>query len=251
MKKPDELWKFPDGSQLSRTVFEATGERPGDTLDMMRQMFQGRTLEIVNNLGVKGSQLLGDRASDANNEAFQKGLDEENKRTAEQQRQEQQRIASGMQQEKTYAEMTWQEKKDFDEKMIEKRQQDEAANRNILGGMTGLLGFGAVLGFGSAALSSVGGAMSGPVSALNTPMMLTSNNGGGMTALARGAFDILGPGNDRDIRIDGPNRTTAFTAGAPTPEMGLNSPLNPLNPTSPMNRNMFTMGPGMAPSGMA
>lgn len=242
MKKDDALWKFPDGSQLSRTVLEEMGISSGNTRQIMLQLYQGRTAEIVNNMGVKGSQLLGDRAADENGNL-----------AAEERRQEQQRMDLAQQQEKSYAEMTWQEKKDFDQKMIEKRAEDEKANANIIGVPMGLAGFGLGLGLTGTALNSVGGALSGSVAAMNSSMMVTSNNGGGMLAMARGAFDILGPGNDKDIRIDGPNRTAAFTPGAPPPAMDMNSPLNPLNPNSPMNKNVFAMGPagpGMTPPGM-
>lgn len=239
-----EEWKLPDGSQLSYMALQEMGLTSGDVGEVMRQMYRDPDPEAMRNMALKGGALLGGRAEDKNDADFQQKMQENDERVNKEHFEEGQRMAAQHREQEQQDQLSYEEKQRLDREMMEKRQMDEQANRNIMGGMAGLFGFGAVLGLAPTALNAAGQAMSGSVNAVNSPMMVASNNGGGLLAGLRGVLGIGGPGNDKDIQLTGPNRTNVFTPGV-TPEIAMSTPS--FNPNSP---NPFSQKPGMGMPGL-
>lgn len=246
--KPDD-WKMPDGRQMTWQALQAMGCTSGDVGDRMREFYFDPDPNAFQNFSLKGVEVIQDhKVSSANEEHVEEQRHEqtqfdENKRLEEQRLIEQRRLEEQRQQE------AWQEKKDAEEKFAaERRPQEEAANARIMGLPLGLAGFGMTLGLGVDALNAVGGMVSPSVNAMNDPMMVSSNNGGGLLAMARGALNIAGPGNDKDFLLKGPNQTASFTPGAPAPEVDPDSPFRPSAPTRKIGMGMA--GPGLTPPGM-
>ena len=245
-----EPWKLPDGSQLSWTALNQMGMTPGDVGEIMQRMYRDPDPEALRNLGLKGTALLERAAETDNNTAFLEKQRQQNDQFNEERRQEQLRIDEQRRLSEQRQQEEWQKKKDAEEAIAAKsRPQEDALNARIIGLPLGLAGFGLTMGLGADALSVAGKMMSGSIAGMNSPMMVASNNGGGLLAMARGAFDLLGPGHDKDIILKGPGQTAAFTPGAPEvkPE---------LRPDSPERKQALGMAPGMAgpsltPPGMA
>lgn len=221
--KEKEPWKFPDGTQLSRTALEAMGLSPNNTRQFMLQLYQNRSSAMMENPGEKLSATVRDREIDADNADGQQ-RDDELRAQQEQRREAAHEEAVRQNDARAYQQMTYNEKKAFEEKLAEKREADERANANILGGMGGLMSWGLGLGLTGAALSGVSH-MAGPsLSSIAGPMMLASNNRGGLLADLRGAMGIeQKPG--QDILLKGPGQTAKFTPGTPEAEAtGPNAP---------------------------
>lgn len=211
--KQKEPWTFPDGTQLSRTALEAMGLSPTNTRQFMLQLYQNRSTAMMQNPGEKLSATIRDREIDADNAEGQQ-RDEERRQEQEQRREAAHDEAVRQNDARAYQQMTYDEKKEFEEKLAEKRAADERANANILGGMGGLMSWGLGLGLTGAALSGVS-QMAGPsLSSLAGPMMLASNNRGGLLADLRGAMGIEQK-PDQDILLKGPGQTAKFTPGTP------------------------------------
>lgn len=238
--KEKQLWQFPDGTQLSRTALEAMGLSPTNTRQFMLQLYQNRSTAMMENPGEKLSATLRNREVDADNAAGQ-ALDEERRQEQELRREAAHQDAVRQNDARAYQQMTYNEKKEFEEKLAEKRAADERANSNILGGMGGLMNWGLGLGLTGAALNSVSH-MAGPsLSSIAGPMMLASNNRGGLLADLRGAMGIEQK-PDQDILLKGPGQTARFTPGMPeaTPE--------PAAPELSMEQRRPGIGPGMGPA---
>lgn len=221
--KEKEPWKFPDGTQLSRTALEAMGLSPTNTRQFMLQLYQNRSTAMMQNPGERLSATVRDREIDADN-AERQQRDEDLRTQQEQRREAAHEEAVRQNDARAYQQMTYNEKKEFEEKLAEKRAADERANANILGGMGGLMSWGLGLGLTGAALNSVSH-MAGPsLSSIAGPMMLASNNRGGLLADLRGAMGIeQKPG--QDILLKGPGQTAKFTPGTPEAEVaGPNAP---------------------------
>lgn len=245
----NEAWRFPDGSQLSWTALNQMGMTPGDVGEIMRQMYRDPDTEAIRNLGLKGTSILKDDATQDANQDHLDELRETNERVLEQQRQEQGRLDEQRRMEQKMADEKFQEKKEAEERLAaEKRPQQDALNMSLLSLPLGLASFGLGLGLGKEVLQNVGGMMSGAVNSMNNPMMVASNNGGGLLAMARGAFDILGPGTDKDIQLKGPGLTSNFTPGAPAPEFDMAEGVAPNSPMKKMG--MGLSGPSLMPPGM-
>ena len=240
-----EAWKLPDGSQLSYMALQEMGLTSGDIGEVMRQMYRDPDPEAMRNMALKGGALLGGRAEDKNDADFQQKMRENDERLNEEHRQEQQRTAEQHRQQEQQDQKSWQEKQDADAAYAAKNRPGADAENARIGWLPcGLAGFGLGLGLTGTALGAAGQAMSGSVSSMNSPMMVASNNGGGLLAMARGALGIDGPGNDKDIQLTGPNRTNVFTPGV-TPEIAMSTPA--FNPNSP---NPFSQKPGMGMPGL-
>ncbi len=222
--KDKQPWAFPDGTQLSRTALEAMGLSPNNTRQFMLQLYQNRSMAMMENPGEKLSATLRNREMGADN-AENQARDEERRQEQEQRREAAHEEAVRQNDARAYQQMTYNEKKEFEEKLAEKRAADERANSNILGGMGGLMNWGLGLGLTGSALSSVSH-MAGPsLSSIAGPMMLASNNRGGLLADLRGAMGFEQK-PDQDILLKGPGQTAKFTPGTPeaAPEAGASGP---------------------------
>lgn len=223
--KEQDPWKFPDGTQLSRTALEAMGLSPNNTREFMLQLYQNRSTAMFQNPAERLSATLRDNEVDSDNaNAHQR--DEQLRQEENHRREMAHQEAVRQNDARAYQEMTYNEKKEFDEKLAEKRADDERANANILGGMGGLMSWGLGLGLTGAALSGVSHMAAPTLSGIAGPMMMASNNGGGLLAALRGTFGFTqNPG--QDILLKGPGQTALFTPGMPetSPEAGLSAEL--------------------------
>ncbi len=218
--KEKQPWAFPDGTQLSRTALEAMGLSPNNTRQFMLQLYQNRSMAMMENPSEKLSATLRNREVGADN-AENQARDEERRQEQEQRREAAQQEAVRQNDARAYQQMTYNEKKEFEERLAEKRAADERANANILGGMGGLMSWGLGLGLTGSALSSVSHMVGPSLSSIAGPMMLASNNRGGLLADLRGAMGFEQK-PDQDILLKGPGQTAKFTPGTPeaTPEPG-------------------------------
>ncbi len=248
MKKNEPL-KFPDGTQLSRTALEAMGLSPTNTRQFMLQMYQNRDMGMMMNPTEKLSAEVRDRqirGDNVENSQENQGRHEEQQRRQE----EAQRRMVENNDARAYQQMTFNEKKEFEEKLAEKREADERANANIAGGFGGLMKFGLGMGLTVGALDAVS-SMAGPgLSSLGGPLMVASTGNGGLLASLRENMGIeQKPG--QDILLKGPGQTANFTPGAPAPEApGIDAPgmgpqqrqpglmgMNMLKPPTPFGMN--------------
>jgi hypothetical protein len=245
MSVKDEAWKFPDGSQLSYTALAQMGKTPGDIGEIMQQLFRNRNKETMENLGVKGTALLERTAETDNNTTFLDKQRQQNDQFNEERRQEQLRMDEQHRLAEQRQQEDWQKKKDADEAFAAKnRPQEDALNSRIMGLPLGLASFGLGLGLTRDALDSVGGRAADSVGGLNSPMMVASNNGGGLLAMARGLLGMDGPGAGKDFLLKGPHQTAAFTPGVPEPGMDM------AGPETPQRKQAFGMMPGMSGPGL-
>lgn len=250
MKKENcEPWKMPDGRQMTWQALQAMGCTPGDVGERMREFYFDPDPNAFQNFSLKGVEIIEDHKAGSENDSSFEAKQQEQKEFDDNKRLEEQRFTEERRLEQQRLDEKFREKKAMEDKLAaERRQQEEAANRGILGGMAGLMGFGLTLGLAPTALDAAGKAMSGSVNSLNNPMMVASNNGGGLLAMARGAFDIMGPGNDKDIQLKGPGMTANFTPGAPVPEFDMGEGMSPTSPLKKMGVGLS--GPGMTMPGM-
>lgn len=218
--KEKEPWKFPDGTQISRAALEAMGLPPTNTRQLMLQIYQNRDGNMMDNPAIKLSAMLRDQEIKSDN------VDEQQKQQETLEQQERQRTAAHEEavrqnDARAYQQMTYNEKKEFDKNLAEKREADERANANIFGGMKNLMNWGLGIGLTLGALNSVVGMAAPTLNSIGGPMMLASNNRGGLLSDLRG---VMGTEQKQghDILLKGPGQTVAFTPGTPeaVPEPG-------------------------------
>lgn len=226
--KQNEPLKFPDGTQLSRTALEAMGLSPTNTRQFMLQMYQNRDTAMLTNPTEKLSAEIRDREMREDNLNDAQARDKRHEEQRLQQEETQRRMVENNDA-RAYQQMTFNEKKEFEEKLAEKREADERANANILGGFGGLMKFGLGAGLTVGALDAVSSMAQPGLSSLSGPLMVSTSGNGGLLASLRGAMGIeQKPG--QDIMLTGPGQTRSFTPGAPvvaTPEFDSPAGINP------------------------
>lgn len=207
-----EPFKFPDGTQLSRTALEAMGLSPTNTRQFMLQMYQNRDMGMMMNPTEKLSAEVRDREIKADNRQDAQGNQEFHEEQRRQQ-EEAHRRAVENNDARAYQQMTYDEKKEFEERLAEKREADERANNNIMGGFGGLMSFGLGVGLTAGALNAVS-SMAGPgLSSLGGPLMVATSGNGGLLADLRQTMG-LEQKTGQDLLLKGPGQTAAFTPGA-------------------------------------
>lgn len=246
-----EAWKAPDGRQLTWQALNQMGRTPGDIHEIMMNVYRNRDPSAMQDMSLKGVELLGTMAVDSANDEFMEEKQQEEQRFTEDRRLEQQRLDEQHRMDEQRQQEQWQAKKDAEEKMAqEKRPQEDALNNRIMGLPLGLASFGLGLGLTSGALQSVGNILSPSLSAMSGPMMVAGNDGGGLLAMARNALNVSGP-QGQDIAVMGPNNAMRFTPGEPmvaaAPAVAAPTP----GADNPFQRQPGMSMPGLTPPGMS
>lgn len=224
-QQKSEDWKLPDGRQLTWQALQAMGCTSGDVGEIMRQFYRDPDPGAFQNFSLKGGMVMKDQKVGSENESI---FDERRREQAQ----------------------LDEDKKLQDKLAEERRPQEEAANNRIMGLPLGLASFGLGLGLTSGALSAVGGRIGGLTDAANNPMMIASNNGGGMVKALRNLSGMEGPGADKDILLKGPNQTATFTPGEPEPAPEMSAE-GPMASAPGLSRKPGLSAPSFGPPGMA